>query len=68
MPFDVTFGHTVHYVDEISMITCVINICHIVALCRLTSVVVDNAKKSELARIRIRIESKVKAKVCHREK
>ena len=59
---DVTFnfGHTVHYVDEMSMITCVINICHIVALCRLTSVVVDNAKKSELARIRIMYNRKQK--------
>ena len=36
------------------MVTCVINICHIVALCGLTPVVVDNAKKSELTRIRIR--------------
>ena len=30
------------------MITCVINICHIVALCCLTPVVIDNAKKPKL--------------------
>ena len=35
------------------MVTCVINICHIVALCGLTPVVVDNAKQSKSSRIRI---------------
>ena len=38
---------------NISFITCVINVCHIVALCRLAPVVVNNAEKSELARIKI---------------
>ena len=52
----IVMGHNVDCSRQqikISMMTCVINICHVVALCGLTPVVVDNAKKSELSRIRI---------------